>query len=73
MMRQDQKSTRKRRIQIPRAQVLRRSAELDEIRRHRPLTDVEYAEADDLSHRLYMMAWHDEQRAAERRLAGAGR
>ncbi|MEZ5688720.1 MAG: hypothetical protein R3E21_08075 [Caenibius sp.] len=73
MNRQDQKRTRKRRIQIPRAQVLRRSAELDEIRRKRPLTEAEYAEADDLAHRVYMIAWRDEQNAVERRLAGAGK
>lgn len=72
MKRQDQPRPRKRRVHIPREQVLRRSAQLDEIRRLRPLTEAEYAEADDLSHRVYMIAWRDEQNAAERRLAMAG-
>lgn len=60
-----------RRRQIPLAQQRQRAAQLDEIRRHRPLTDAEHAEADNLAHRAYMRAWQDSQREIESRLMGA--
>jgi len=60
-----------RRQQIPLAQQLQRSAELDAIRLTRKLTAEEQAEADRLADRAYMRAWRARQAEIERRLAGA--
>ena len=60
------------RRQMPLADQRRRMAELDAIRLQRGLTAGEQAEADRLAHRAYMRAWHAQQAAHERRIAGAG-
>ena len=46
-----------------------RIAQLDDLRIGRGLTAEERAEADRLSHRAYMRAWHADARAQSRRLA----
>lgn len=62
---------RKRRA-LPLAEQLRRTTELDIIRCHRPLTDAEKAEADNLASRAQMRAWRAVQADRERKLRQVG-
>ncbi|NLR72841.1 hypothetical protein HGI47_18355 [Novosphingobium sp. ERN07] len=48
--------------QMPVAQQLRRTAELDALRLLRPLTAAEQAEADNLADRAYQRQWRARQR-----------
>lgn len=59
------------RRQIPLADQLARTAELDRIRCRRPLTDAEQAEANNLAARAQIRAWRSVQADRERRLAFA--
>lgn len=56
------------RRQIPVAEQLARTAELDRIRCQRKLTEAEQAEADNLAERAYIRAWRAVQAEAERKL-----
>lgn len=59
------------RRQIPVAEQLARTAELDRIRCQRKLTVAEQAEADNLAGRAYIRTWRASEAARERHLAGS--
>lgn len=62
-----------RRREIPVAEQLARTAELDRIRCQRKLTASEQAEADNLAGRAYIRNWRTAVTAGERQLGGAQR